>query len=66
MAAEVGLLTRNIRVEGASYSKLYREAFGARVLVSQTQDPADSNRLLRGQLRGRGPSLMRVDYIVCR
>lgn len=49
MAAEVGLLTRNIRVEGASYNKLYSQSFGARIMVSQTQDPTDSNRLLVGE-----------------
>ncbi|XP_066276424.1 fibrocystin-L-like [Branchiostoma lanceolatum] len=33
MAAEVGLLTRNIRIEGADYQGLFTESFGARVLV---------------------------------
>eukprot|EP00058_Branchiostoma_floridae_P026715 XP_002612206.1 hypothetical protein BRAFLDRAFT_108902 [Branchiostoma floridae] len=33
MAAEVGLLTRNIKIEGADYQGLFSESFGARVLV---------------------------------
>ncbi|XP_078698697.1 fibrocystin-L-like isoform X2 [Branchiostoma floridae x Branchiostoma belcheri] len=33
MAAEVGLLTRNIKIEGADYQGLFTESFGARVLV---------------------------------
>ncbi|XP_072034167.1 fibrocystin-L-like [Amphiura filiformis] len=33
MRAEVGLLTRNLMIEGADYSGLYDESFGARVLV---------------------------------
>lgn len=49
MAAEVGLLTRNIRVEGASYNKLYSQSFGARILVSQTQDPSNSKLLYIGE-----------------
>jgi hypothetical protein len=49
MAAEVGLLTRNIRVEGATYDKLYKESFGARILVGQTQDPNDTNVLYIGK-----------------
>lgn len=49
MAAEVGLLTRNIRVEGASYNKLYSQSFGARIMVSQTQDPSNSKLLYIGE-----------------
>ncbi|XP_035686784.1 fibrocystin-L-like [Branchiostoma floridae] len=33
MAAEVGLLTRNIKIKGADYQGLFSESFGARVLV---------------------------------
>ena len=33
MAAEVGLLSRNIRIIGAEYPDIETEAFGARVLV---------------------------------
>jgi hypothetical protein len=33
MAAEVGLLSHNVRVVGADYYKLQEEAFGARVLM---------------------------------
>ncbi|XP_035685638.1 fibrocystin-L-like [Branchiostoma floridae] len=33
MAAEVGLLTRNIKIEGADYQGLFSESFGARVLI---------------------------------
>ncbi|XP_070541075.1 fibrocystin-L-like [Ptychodera flava] len=33
MAAEVGLLTRNIIIEGEDYADLYEESFGGRVLV---------------------------------
>ena len=39
MAAEVGLLTRNIKIIGEDYAQLKDEAFGARVLVgSYTED----------------------------
>ncbi|XP_072025340.1 fibrocystin-L-like [Amphiura filiformis] len=34
MRAEVGLFTRNLKIEGAYYSDLFEESFGARVLVS--------------------------------
>ena len=33
MAAEVGLLSRNIRIIGSEYNKLFIDSFGARVLV---------------------------------
>lgn len=33
LGAAVGLLTHNIKVIGEDYSKLYKESFGARVLV---------------------------------
>ncbi|XP_071828580.1 fibrocystin-L-like isoform X3 [Apostichopus japonicus] len=35
LAAEVGLLTRNIVIEGADYDDLFEESFGARVLVGK-------------------------------
>ena len=33
MAAEVGLLTRNIVIEGGWYDDMYKENFGARLIV---------------------------------
>ena len=33
VAAPVGLLTRNIKVIGEDYPKLYKQSYGARVLV---------------------------------
>ena len=33
MAAEVGLLTRNVKIVGEDTLQMYAEAFGARVLV---------------------------------
>ncbi|XP_013413864.1 fibrocystin-L-like [Lingula anatina] len=41
IVAEVGRLTRNIKVRGEEYSGLITEAFGARILVS-TQSTVDS------------------------
>ena len=38
MAAEVGLLSRNIRIIGADYPKLEQQAFGVRVLVGTFAD----------------------------
>ncbi|KAJ8026005.1 Fibrocystin-L [Holothuria leucospilota] len=35
LSAEVGLLTRNIIIEGADYDDLFEESFGARVLVGK-------------------------------
>ncbi|KAI8520672.1 Fibrocystin-L [Branchiostoma belcheri] len=35
MAAEVGLLTRNVKVIGDDYGKLFKESFGARVMISK-------------------------------
>ena len=35
MAAEVGLLSRNIRIEGADYDRLFQESYGGRVLVGR-------------------------------
>ena len=36
LAAEVGLLTRNIKIIGEPYAKQDKEAFGARVIISST------------------------------
>lgn len=33
VSAAVGLLSHNIRIVGEDYSKLYKESFGARVLI---------------------------------
>ena len=33
LAAPVGLLTRNIKIIGEDHPKLYKESYGARVLV---------------------------------
>lgn len=33
LAADVGLLSRNIKIIGGDYPQLYSESFGARVLV---------------------------------
>lgn len=35
IAAEVGLLTRNIKIEGGEYPDMDKEAFGGRVIVGQ-------------------------------
>ncbi len=35
LAAEVGLLTRNIKIEGNDYDLLFDESYGARVLVGR-------------------------------
>ncbi|XP_038070546.1 fibrocystin-L-like isoform X1 [Patiria miniata] len=35
IAAEVGLLTRNIKIEGNDYADLFEESYGARVLVGR-------------------------------
>ncbi|KAK3107766.1 hypothetical protein FSP39_021797 [Pinctada imbricata] len=43
MKAEVGLLSRNIKIEGADYSQLYEESFGARILVSRAQEGSDQH-----------------------
>ncbi|KAG8441696.1 hypothetical protein GDO86_010760 [Hymenochirus boettgeri] len=41
MAADIALLTRNIKIIGHDYPGLYRESFGARVLVSTFIDGAE-------------------------
>ena len=38
ISAEVGLLTRNIKIVGEEYATIGEEAFGARVLVGVTAD----------------------------
>lgn len=35
MAAEVGLLTRNIKIEGGAYAKQESQSFGARIVVGR-------------------------------
>ena len=42
MAAEVGLVSRNIKIEGEEYPDLYTESFGARVIVGITADTEQS------------------------
>ena len=41
MAAEVGLLTRNVKIIGEDYPKLQKQAFGARVLVGKYSNGGD-------------------------
>ncbi|XP_029647330.2 fibrocystin-L-like [Octopus sinensis] len=41
IAAEVGLFTRNIKVIGKDYNNLYKEMFGARIIVGVTQTEQD-------------------------
>ena len=38
MRAEVGLLTRNVKVIGDDYSLMTQEAFGARIVVGRTSE----------------------------
>ena len=38
MAAQVGLLSHNIRIVGGHYNDLFEESFGARVLVGTMAD----------------------------
>ncbi|XP_078617867.1 fibrocystin-L-like isoform X2 [Branchiostoma floridae x Branchiostoma japonicum] len=38
MAAEVGLLTRNVKIIGDDYPNLFKESFGARLMVSKFAD----------------------------
>ncbi|KAJ8026384.1 Fibrocystin-L [Holothuria leucospilota] len=48
LSAEVGLLTRNIIIEGAGYKNLFNESFGARVIVGTFfQDGEEFNGLAR-------------------
>ncbi|XP_052830942.1 fibrocystin-L [Octopus bimaculoides] len=41
IAADVGLFTRNIKVIGKDYNNLYKEMFGARIIVGVTQTEQD-------------------------
>lgn len=38
MSAEVGLITRNIKIVGEDYRRLIPESFGARVIVGKYTD----------------------------
>ncbi|XP_069121982.1 fibrocystin-L-like [Argopecten irradians] len=38
LGAEVGLLSRNVKVVGEAYSKMFKESFGARTLVGTAQE----------------------------
>ncbi len=38
MAAEVSLLSRNIRIVGAEYDRMREESFGARFLIGRQSD----------------------------
>ena len=42
MAAEVGLLSRNIKIIGGNYDRLFDESFGARIIVARTSDGVNS------------------------
>lgn len=48
MRAEVGLLSRNIRIIGAEYPNMFSDSFGARVLVGVT---ADATRRYTGMVQ---------------
>lgn len=39
MRAEVGLLSRNVKIIGAVYPNMFSDSYGARVLVGVTADP---------------------------
>ena len=41
MSAEVGLLTRNIKIVGENYTRLIQDSFGARVLIGKYTDSED-------------------------
>ncbi|CAK8674402.1 unnamed protein product [Clavelina lepadiformis] len=45
MRAEVGLLTRNIKIKSETYSDIDRQAFGARVLVGTFQTTQESQQV---------------------
>ena len=47
MAAEVGLLTRNVRVIGGAYDRQMTESYGARILVGSA---ADADHVYNGNL----------------
>lgn len=42
MAAEVGLLTRNIKIEGGAYAKQESQSFGARIVVGRAAEEKNS------------------------
>lgn len=42
MAAEVGLLTRNIKIEGGAYAKQESQSFGARIVVGRGAEGKNS------------------------
>lgn len=42
VTAEVGLLTRNVKVIGEDYANLFDESFGARILVGLAADAEQS------------------------
>lgn len=42
MAAEVGLLTRNIKIEGGAYAKQESQSFGARIVVGRAAEGKNS------------------------
>ena len=46
IAAEVGLLTRNVKIVGESDQDLLKQAFGARVLVGTYMD--EENKVYKG------------------
>ena len=47
LAAEVGLLTRNVRITGGDYPDIEEESFGARVLVSKATTREDGDVIVR-------------------
>ncbi len=51
MAAEVSLISRNIRIVGAEYDRMMEESFGARVLVGQQLD-ISTMTILPGEYMG--------------
>jgi hypothetical protein len=42
IGAAVGLLSRNIKIIGEDYDKLYKESYGARVLVGLVVDKGET------------------------
>jgi len=45
--AEVGLLSRNIRIIGADYNDMFSESFGARVIVGTQMELGDDGDPIR-------------------
>jgi hypothetical protein len=56
MAAEVGLLSRNIKIEGAAYAKQEGQSFGARIVVGQAVE--GSNSYIGTSLKSLHPSIL--------